>query len=163
MVKNPPANAGGMGLIPGLGRSPEEGKGNPLQNSCLGNPIEEPGGLQSMGLQKSWTWLSDETTTTIALEQKQTRAFFHLFHSLRLNLHFSITTFSNWRTIALQHCVSFCWTTCIHFSPPSRASLPPHQLCLLVTESCFSVFLYLELSFVPLATSSPNCSDYTEL
>ena len=34
-VKNPPANAGDRGLIPGSGRSPEEGNGNPLQYSCL--------------------------------------------------------------------------------------------------------------------------------
>ena len=41
------------GLIPGSGRSPGEGNGNPLQCSCLGNPIDgEPGGLQSMGLQR---------------------------------------------------------------------------------------------------------------
>ena len=51
MVKNLPANAGGSGLIPGLGRSPEEGNGNPSQYSCLGIPwTEEPGGLQSMGV-----------------------------------------------------------------------------------------------------------------
>ena len=39
MVKNPPANAGYMGSIPGLGRSPGEGNGSPLQYSCLENPI----------------------------------------------------------------------------------------------------------------------------
>ena len=33
-------NAGDLGLIPGLGRSPEEGHGNPLQYSCLGNPMD---------------------------------------------------------------------------------------------------------------------------
>ena len=41
VVKNPPANvgdAGDLGLISGLGRSPEEGNGNPLQYSCLENP-----------------------------------------------------------------------------------------------------------------------------
>ena len=38
MVKNPPANAGDVGLIPGLGRYPGEGNGNELQYSCLGNP-----------------------------------------------------------------------------------------------------------------------------
>ena len=37
MVKNPPANAKDAGLIPGSGRSPGEGNGNPLQYSCLGN------------------------------------------------------------------------------------------------------------------------------
>ena len=35
VVKNSPANAGGAGLIPGWGRSPGEGNGNPLQYSCL--------------------------------------------------------------------------------------------------------------------------------
>ena len=40
VVKNPPANAGDMGSIPGSGRSPGEGNGNPLQYSCLGNPMD---------------------------------------------------------------------------------------------------------------------------
>ena len=52
MVKNPPANARDTGLIPGLGRSPGIGNGNLLQYSCLENPTEEPGRLQSMGLQR---------------------------------------------------------------------------------------------------------------
>ena len=39
MVKNPPANAGDMGLIPGSGRSPGEGNGNSVQYSCLENPM----------------------------------------------------------------------------------------------------------------------------
>ena len=55
VVKNPPANAGDirdMGLIPGLGRSPGGGNGNPLQYSCLEKWTEEPGGLQSMGSQR---------------------------------------------------------------------------------------------------------------
>ena len=40
MVKNPPANAGDSGSIPGLGRSPRERNGNPLQYSCLENPMD---------------------------------------------------------------------------------------------------------------------------
>ena len=40
MVKNLPANAGDAGWIPGWGRSPGEGSGNPLQYSCLGNPMD---------------------------------------------------------------------------------------------------------------------------
>ena len=40
MVKNPPANAGDTGSIPGLGRSAEEENGNTLQSSCLGNPMD---------------------------------------------------------------------------------------------------------------------------
>ena len=40
MVKNPPVNTGDKGSFPGLGRSPGEGNGNPLQYSCLGNPMD---------------------------------------------------------------------------------------------------------------------------
>ena len=41
MVKNLPANAGDLGSIPGWGRSPGEGHGNPLQYSCLENPMDK--------------------------------------------------------------------------------------------------------------------------
>ena len=41
VVKNPPANAGDMCSIPGSGRSTGEGNGNPLQYSCLGNPMDK--------------------------------------------------------------------------------------------------------------------------
>ena len=40
VAKNLPANAGDMGSIPGSGRSPGEGNGNPLQYSYLENPID---------------------------------------------------------------------------------------------------------------------------
>ena len=43
VVKNPPASAADfrdLGLIPGSGRSPGEGDGNPLQYSCLENPVD---------------------------------------------------------------------------------------------------------------------------
>ena len=43
VVKNPPANAGDLrdiGLIPGTGRSPGGGHGNPLQYACLENPMD---------------------------------------------------------------------------------------------------------------------------
>ena len=40
MVKNPPANAGDVGSIPGSRRSPGERNGNPLQHSFLGNPMD---------------------------------------------------------------------------------------------------------------------------
>ena len=46
MVKNPPANAGDASSIPGFGRSSGEGNGNPLQYSCLENPIDR-GALQA--------------------------------------------------------------------------------------------------------------------
>ena len=59
VVRDPPDNAGDADSVPGSGRPPGGGNGNPLQCSCLGNPwTEEPGGLQSVGSQ-SWTGLSD--------------------------------------------------------------------------------------------------------
>ena len=60
MVKNPPTNAGDMGSIPGSGRSPRERNGN--HSSVLAWEIpwtDEPGGLQSMRLQKSQIGLSN--------------------------------------------------------------------------------------------------------
>ena len=43
MVKNLPADAGGLGSTPGLGGTPGKGNGNPLQYSCLGNPMDRRG------------------------------------------------------------------------------------------------------------------------
>ena len=53
-------NAGNLGLIPGLGRSPGEGNGNPLQYSCLEKPMDR-GTWQAAvhGVTKSWTRLND--------------------------------------------------------------------------------------------------------
>ena len=51
--KVPAYNEGDLGSIPGLGRSPGEGNGNPLQDSCLENSVDRGGlRLQSMGLQR---------------------------------------------------------------------------------------------------------------
>ena len=53
-------NAGDPSLIPGLRRSPREGNDNPLQYSCLENPMDR-GAWQTIvhGVAKSWTRLSD--------------------------------------------------------------------------------------------------------
>ena len=53
--KESACDAGDPGSMPGLGRSPGEGNGNPLQYSCLENPMDkEPGGLlQAMGWQRA--------------------------------------------------------------------------------------------------------------
>ena len=75
VVKNPPASAGNireMGSIPGLARSPGVGSGNPLQYSCLGNPIGRgPGGyclrdlwIQSMRTQKD-SDMTEHTYTSL--------------------------------------------------------------------------------------------------
>ena len=63
MVKNLPAAAGDAGdacLIPGLGRCPGEGNGNPLQYSCLANPVEKGAWWATVHrITKSQTQLSD--------------------------------------------------------------------------------------------------------
>ena len=75
MVKNLPAKAGDSGSIPGLGRSPEEGNGNPLQHSGLGHPMDR-GAWQATvhGVAKSRTGPNDEiaaATTTKDMERKK--------------------------------------------------------------------------------------------
>ena len=75
MVKNPPANAGDtgdVGSIPGLGRSPEGGNGNPLQYSCLENSMDR-GALKATihGVANSRTRLNGFTSLhTIILEKE---------------------------------------------------------------------------------------------
>ena len=67
MVKNPPANAGDardLGSIPGLGKSPGEENGNPLQYSCLGNPMDRGAWWATLHeIMNSWTQMSDYTHT----------------------------------------------------------------------------------------------------
>ena len=56
MVKNPPANTGNSGSIPGSVRSPPEGNGNPLQYSCLENYMDRRAWWATVyGIAKSWT------------------------------------------------------------------------------------------------------------
>ena len=112
-LKNLPASAGdprGTGLIPGLGRSLGVGNGTPLQYSCLGHPMnrrEEPGGLQSMGLQSHrHDWATEST------------------HALQLSDHFSRSVMAySLRPHGLQHirlpCPSPAPRTCSNSCPSS--------------------------------------------
>ena len=83
VVKNPPVNAGDESSVPGLGRFPEEVNGNSLQYSCLGNPMDRGTwwAMESMGSQKSWTWLSDYNNN-------------HIFRSYSINsIHIQLSKF----------------------------------------------------------------------
>ena len=61
-VKASASNVGDLGSIPGLGRPPGEGNGNPLQYSCLENPMDGGAWWATVhGVAKSWTRLSDLT------------------------------------------------------------------------------------------------------
>ena len=62
VVKNPPAKAGDADSIPGSGRSPARGNGNPLQYSCLENPTERGAWRATVhGVTESRTRLSEDT------------------------------------------------------------------------------------------------------
>ena len=61
MVKNPPANAGDVGSVPGLGRSSAGGNGKLTQYSCLENSMDRGGWWTAVhGFAKSPTRLGDE-------------------------------------------------------------------------------------------------------
>ena len=75
VVRDPPANAGDMGLIPGSGRSPGEGNGNLLQYFCWEIPsTEETGKLQSVPSQRAGHDLMTKNTTVAepGFEPRQT-------------------------------------------------------------------------------------------
>ena len=71
--KTSACSAGDLGSIPGLGRSPGEGNGNPLQYSCLESPTD--GGACVHKVAKSRTRLSDFTFTFIQLQGIKYSAF----------------------------------------------------------------------------------------
>ena len=67
VVKNPPANAGDVGLIPGSRRSPRVGNGNPLQYPCLGNPMDR----------EDW-WATVHGVTKVIQQQNPHRSVRHI-------------------------------------------------------------------------------------
>ena len=78
VVKNPPTNAGNVGLIAGLGRSPGGGHGNPLQYSCLENPVDRGawpatvcGAAESDMTEQLTLWLSTSPIPSIKTEPKE--------------------------------------------------------------------------------------------
>ena len=70
-VKASASNVGDLGSIPGLGRSPGEGNGNPLQYSCLENPMEGEAWWATVG------WGRKESDTTERLHFHFTQHKFH--------------------------------------------------------------------------------------
>ena len=68
MVKASAYNMGDPGSIPGLGRSPGEGNGNPLQCSCLENLMD--------GCHSPWGRKESDTTETLHFKERKDKAFF---------------------------------------------------------------------------------------
>ena len=100
VVKNPPASAGDTrdaSSVPGSGRSPGVGNGNPLQYSCLGNSMDRGVWWAIVhGVTKSQTWLSAQTDTPPAGKLKWNKlvtyisfsaffAYFQFFGNIFLN------------------------------------------------------------------------------
>ena len=72
VVKHLPANVEGMDLIPGSGKSPGEGNGNPLHYSCLGNPMNR----RSLGGYSPWSHKRVEDN----LASKQQYSIVYMYH-----------------------------------------------------------------------------------
>ena len=78
-VKAPACNVGDLGSIPGLGRFPGEGNGNPLQYSCLENSMDiEARQATVHGITKSWTQLCD----FIYSVNYKNRFFMHIYFNI---------------------------------------------------------------------------------
>ena len=69
-MQKPQNTWGTVSLIPGLGRSPRGGNGNPLQDSCWDNPMDREAWQATVyELTKSWTWLSMHTYTHASIKR----------------------------------------------------------------------------------------------
>ena len=85
--KESASNAGDIrdvGLIPGLGRSPGEGHGNPLQYSCLRNPLERGAW---------WVTVHRVTKSQMGLNRLSTHTKLHMVVHVMFSLSFSLTVF----------------------------------------------------------------------
>ena len=76
--KESACNAGNLGSIPGLGRAPREGNGNPLQYSCLKNPMDR-GAWQATvhGVTKSLTQLKQLSRHTCKIQKLANKTMFY--------------------------------------------------------------------------------------
>ena len=86
-VKVSARNAGDLGSIPGSGRSPGEGNGNPLQYSCLENPMDGGAWWATVhGVAKSRTRLSDFTNFHLKEAVDSTELPIMCFHQLVMRI-----------------------------------------------------------------------------
>ena len=91
MVKNPPANVGDVGSVSGSGGSPGEGNGNPLQYSCLGNPMYRSlAGYSPWGCKRVGHDLATEQKQWKKTQKKKRHLVIRLYLSLLVTLFFSL-------------------------------------------------------------------------
>ena len=122
VVKNLSANEGDVkeaGSIPELGRSPGEGNGNPLQHSCLENPMDRgTGGLHSMGSHRVRHDWSNLACT-------HTYIYFHKYMCLYIYiLNLACTSGSSWFT--------YCWSLAFRILNINLASMWNEHNCMVV-------------------------------
>ena len=137
-VKNPPANAGDTGSIPGLGRSPGGGNVNPLQYSCLGNPKDSRAWRATVhGVAKSRIQLSTHAHTFPSPLPPFPSLF--LFSSLPLPASLYVYHLST-------HCFVFPRLQRLNFSLRHLFLFLPSPLSLFLSAS--SQFIFYFLSFL---------------
>ena len=93
-VKASASSVGDLGSIPGLGRSPREGNGNPLQYSCLENPMDAGAWWVTVhGVTKGWTRLSDFTSLHLPQNMREgISATKRALRKLQLNAEMSLSS-----------------------------------------------------------------------
>ena len=81
--KKSACNEGGPGLIPGLGRSPGEGNGYPLQYSCLENPMDRGawlatvhGAAKELDMTEQLTFKTNDRKQTLTIRQRKNNTLF---------------------------------------------------------------------------------------
>ena len=122
-VKNlPTASAGDLregGLIPGWGRSPREGNGNPLQSSCLQNPMNRGAWRATVHeVAKSWTWLSEVTLIFYFLN------YFYLFIFFEVALRHYRSTVVFSQAVVTHSCLFGTEESGLHQRRPMTESIP---------------------------------------
>ena len=122
-VKASAFNAGEAGSIPGLGRSPGEGNGNPLHYSCLENPMDGGSWWATVhGIAKSRTQLSEFTFTFMSMESAMPSNHLILCHPLLLlpSIFPSIRNFSNESVLPIRW--PKYWSFSFSISPSNKYS-----------------------------------------
>ena len=112
VVKNLPANPGDSSLIPGSGRSPGEGNGNPLQYSCLGNSMDRGAWWATVhGFAKEWDmteWLNTHMLFKVMISAtwESYSVFLGLSYEKQIYMLFKLFTFLPLICLLLQGALS---------------------------------------------------------
>ena len=108
LVNNPPANAEDLGSIPGLGKSPGEWNGNPLQYSCLENPMDRGAWQSPVQLRKeldmtevTWhAWYANDRVYW-AIYEKKTLKYFEGLNSLSFKPNLTLCMSNTWSCLSI--------------------------------------------------------------